>query len=190
MAKAGYNHEKPSGLGKLIPKASRKEGQKTFKAKGVGATSSKARVGYTPPTPIRIPIQKTSVLLISTNGKEEEQSSKPSKKPSVFDRIGQPTPYISVFDRLGMQEDDNFVNGTRSSILTRLSHSTFSQNGTRSSTFTRLSYATSSQLSKDEKLRQKQSKMLNFFHRDVDDTPRHGSRFKRGSKLHSISHEA
>ena len=35
---------------------------------------------------------------------------------------------------------------------------------------TRLSYATSSQLSKDEKLRQKQSKMSNFFHRDVDDT--------------------
>ena len=36
MAKAGYNHEKPSGLGKLIPEASRKEGQKTLKAKGVG----------------------------------------------------------------------------------------------------------------------------------------------------------
>ena len=36
MAKAGYNHEKPNGLGKLIPEASRKEGQKTLKAKGVG----------------------------------------------------------------------------------------------------------------------------------------------------------
>ena len=190
MAKAGYNHEKPSGLGKLIPEASGKEGQKTLKAKGVKATSSKAGVGYTPPTPIRIPIRKASVLMISTNDKEEEQSSKPSKNPSVFYHIGQPIPHISVFDRLGMQEDNNFVNGTRSSVLTRLSHSTFSQNGTRSSTFTRLSYATSSQLSKDEKLRQKQSKMLNFFHRDVDDTPRHGSRFKRGSKLHSISHEA
>ena len=43
MAKAGYNHEKPSGLGKFIPEASRKEGQKTLKAKGVRATSSKAR---------------------------------------------------------------------------------------------------------------------------------------------------
>nr|POF15770.1 hypothetical protein CFP56_17977 [Quercus suber] len=56
MAKAGYNHEKPSGLGKLIPEASGKEGQKTLKDKGVRATSSKAGVGYTPPTPIRIPI--------------------------------------------------------------------------------------------------------------------------------------
>ena len=54
MAKAGYNHEKPSGLGKFIPEASRKEGQKTLKAKGVGATSSKAGIGYTPPTPIHI----------------------------------------------------------------------------------------------------------------------------------------
>nr|POE61602.1 hypothetical protein CFP56_56646 [Quercus suber] len=151
MAKAGYNHGKPSGLGKLIPEASGKEGQKTLKAKGVGATSSKARVGYTPPTPVRIPIQKASVLMISIDDKEEEQPSKPSKKLSVFDRIGQPTPYILVFDRLGTQEDDKFVNGIRSSVLTRLNCSTFSQNGTRSFTFTRLSYATSSQLSKDEK---------------------------------------
>ena len=141
-----------------------------MKAKGVRATSSKVGVGYTPPTPIRILIRKASVLMTSTNDKEEEQSSKPSKKPSVFDRIGQPTPHISIFDRLGTQEDDNFVNGTRSSVLTRLSHSTFSQNGTRSSTLTRLSYATSSQLSKDEKLRKNQSKMSNFFHRDVYDT--------------------
>ena len=62
MAKVSYNHEKPSGLGKLIPEASRKERQKTLKAKGVGATSSKAGVRYTPPTPIRIPIRKASVL--------------------------------------------------------------------------------------------------------------------------------
>ena len=141
-----------------------------MKAKGVRATSSKAGVGYIPLTPIRIPIRKASVLMISTDDKEEEQSSKPSKKPSVFYRINQPTPHISVFDRLGKQEDDNFVNGTRSSVLTRLSCSTFSQNGTRSFALTRLSYAISSQLSKDEKLRQKQSKMSNFFHRDVDDT--------------------
>ena len=108
--------------------------------------------------------------MISTDNKEEEQPSKPSKKLSIFYRINRPTPYISVFDKLGTQEDDNFVNGTRSSVLTRLSHSTSSQNGTRSSALTRHSYATSSQLSKDEKLRQKQSKMSNFFHRDVDDT--------------------
>nr|POE98007.1 hypothetical protein CFP56_42491 [Quercus suber] len=122
MAKAGYNHGKPSGLGKLIPEASGKEGQKTLKAKGVGATSSKARVGYTPPTPVRIPIQKASVLMISIDDKEEEQPSKPSKKLSVFDRIGQPTPYILVFDRdvddtLLMDQDSNKV---RSPIPSRM----------------------------------------------------------------------
>ena len=109
MAKAGYNHERPSGLGKLFPEASGKERQKTLKAKGVEVPSSKAGIGYTPPTPIRIPIRKTSVLMISTDDKEEEQPSKPSKKLSVFDRIDRPTPHILVFDRLGTQEDDNFV---------------------------------------------------------------------------------
>ena len=152
MAKVGYNHEKLSGLGKLIPEASRKEGQKTSKAKDVGKTSSKAGIGYTPPTPIHIPIRKASVLVILANDKEEEKSSKLSKKPSVFYLIGQPTPHISVFDRLGTKEDDNIVNGTQSSALTRLS------------------YTTSSQLSKDEKLRQKQNKMSNFLHRYVDNT--------------------
>ena len=144
MAKAVYNHERPSGLGKLILEAFGKERQKTLKAKGVGEPSSKAGVGYTPPTPIRIPIRKASVLMISRDDKEEEQPSKPSKKLSVFYHIGQPTPHISVFDRLRTQEDDNFVNGTRSSVLTRLGRSTSSQNGTRSSALTRLSYATSS----------------------------------------------
>nr|POF15771.1 hypothetical protein CFP56_17978 [Quercus suber] len=108
--------------------------------------------------------------MISTDDKEEEPPSKPSKKLSVFYRIGQPIPYILVFDRLGTQEDDNFVTCTRSSVLARLSHSASPQNGTRSFALTRLSYATSSQLSKDEKLRRQQNKTSNFFHRDVDDT--------------------
>ena len=56
MAKVGYNHKKISGLGKLIPKASRKEEHKVSKAKGFGVTSSKVGIGYTPPTPIHIPI--------------------------------------------------------------------------------------------------------------------------------------
>ena len=56
MAKAGYDHEKPSSLGKLIPEASRKEEHKVPKAKGFNVTSSKAGIGYTPPTPIHIPI--------------------------------------------------------------------------------------------------------------------------------------
>ena len=108
--------------------------------------------------------------MISTDDKEEEQPSKPLKKLSIFYRIDQPTPHISVFGRLGTQEDDNFVDGTRSFVLTRLSRSTSSQNGTRSFALTRLSYATSSQLLKDEKLRQEQNRMSNFFHKDVGNT--------------------
>ena len=56
MAKVGYNHEKTNGLGKLIPEASRTEEHKVSKAKGFGVTSSKVGIGYTPPTPIHIPI--------------------------------------------------------------------------------------------------------------------------------------
>nr|POE93932.1 hypothetical protein CFP56_51251 [Quercus suber] len=56
MAKAGYNHEKPSGLGKLIPESSGKEEHKVSKAKGFSVTSSKAGIGYAPPTPVHIPI--------------------------------------------------------------------------------------------------------------------------------------
>ena len=87
MAKASYNHEKPGGLGKLISKASGKEEHKVPKAKGFGVTSFKARIGYTPPTPVHSPIQKASVSVILANY-EEEQSSNLSKKSFVFDRMG------------------------------------------------------------------------------------------------------
>ena len=101
MAKAGYDHEKPSSLGKLIPEASGKEEHKVSKAKGFSVTSSKARIGYTQPTPVHIPIRKASVSVISANYEEEEQSSNLSKKSSIFYHIGRPTSHISVFDRLG-----------------------------------------------------------------------------------------
>ena len=56
MAKAGYDHEKPSGLGMLIAKVSVKEEHMVLKAKGFGVTSSKVGIRYTPPTPVYIPI--------------------------------------------------------------------------------------------------------------------------------------
>ena len=56
MTKVGYDHEKLSGLGKLIPKAFGKEEHKVSKAKGFSVTSSKVGIGYTPPTPVHIPI--------------------------------------------------------------------------------------------------------------------------------------
>ena len=77
-----------------------------LKAKGYG---SKVGIGHTPPTHVHSPIQNTSVLVITVNVEEEEKSSKLLRKPSVFDRIGQPTSQISVFDRLGTHEDNNFV---------------------------------------------------------------------------------
>nr|POE66270.1 hypothetical protein CFP56_59070 [Quercus suber] len=106
MAKAGYNHGKPSGLGKLIPEASGKEEHKVLKAKDFSVTSSKDGIGYTPPTPVHIPIRKASVSVISANYEKEEQSSNLSKKSLVFYRIRRPTSHISVFDRLGTQEDN------------------------------------------------------------------------------------
>ena len=109
MAKASYDHEKPSGLGKLIPEASGKEEHKVSKAKGFNVTSSKDGIGYTPPTPVHIPIQKASVSVLSTNYEEEEQSSNLSKKLSVFYCIGRPTSHISIFDRLGIEEDNSIV---------------------------------------------------------------------------------
>ena len=71
MAKAGYDHEKMSGLGKLILEASRKEEHEVLK----GVTSSKVGIGYILLTPVHIPIRKASVSVISTNYEEEEQSS-------------------------------------------------------------------------------------------------------------------
>ena len=80
MAKAGYDHEKPSGLGKLIPEASGKEEHKVSKAKGFNVTRFKDGIGYTTPTPVYIPIRKASVSIISANYEEEEQSSNLTKK--------------------------------------------------------------------------------------------------------------
>ena len=150
MAKAGYDHEKPNGLGKLIPEASGKREHQVSKAKDFGVTNSKVEIGYTPSSPVHFPIRNANVSVISTDYEEEEQSSNLSKKSSVFYRIGRPTSHISVFDKLGTQED-NFVVGTQGSIFTRLSHSTPSHVDTQGSVFTRLSHASPSQLSKDLK---------------------------------------
>ena len=122
-AKAGYDHEKLNGLGKLIPKAFGKREQQLSKAKGFGVTSSKVGIGYTPSSPVHLPIRKASVSVISTNYEEEEQSSNLSKSSSIFKCIGRPTSHISVLDRLGTQENNSVV-GTQGSIFLRLGHST------------------------------------------------------------------
>jgi hypothetical protein len=122
MAKAGYNHNEPNGLGRLIPEASGEKDhdltktQKMLKAQGYGVAKSKARIGYTPSTPIHIPIRKTNVLVITTCAEEEEQFLKPSKKGSVFNCLGRPTSQFLVFDRLGPQESHNLVANTRNLV--------------------------------------------------------------------------
>ena len=88
MAKVGYDHKKPSSLGKLIPEAFGKEEYNVSKAKGFNVTSSKAGIGYTPLSPLHFPIRKANVSVISANYEEEEQTSNLSKSSSVFDRIG------------------------------------------------------------------------------------------------------
>ena len=138
------------------------------KAKGFNVTSSKVGIGYTPPTPVHIPIRKASVSVISANYEEEEQSSNLSKKSFVFDRIGRPTSHISVFDRLGTQEDNSVVD-TQGSIFTRLSHSTPSQIGTRGSVLTRLSHLIPSRLSKDLKAKREHER-TNLLPRGANDT--------------------
>ena len=72
MAKAGYDHEKPSSLGNLIPEASGKEEYKVSKAKGFNVTSSKVGIGYRPLSPVHFPIRKANVSVISANYEEEE----------------------------------------------------------------------------------------------------------------------
>ena len=80
MAKAGYDHEKSNGLGKLILEAFGKREHQVLKAKGFSVTNSKAGIGYTPSSLVHIPI--------SVNFEEEEQPSNLSKSSFVFDRIG------------------------------------------------------------------------------------------------------
>ena len=98
-----------------------------LKAQGYGIAKSKAGVGYTPSTPIHIPIRKTNVLVITTGVEEEEQFLNPSKKAFVFDLLSQPTSQVSVFDRLGPQESHNLVVDTRNPVHMRLSNSTTPQ---------------------------------------------------------------
>ena len=130
MAKAGYNHKEPNGLGRLIPEAPGEKDrdltkiQKMLKAQGYGVVKSKAGIGYTPSTPIHIPIRKANVLVITIGVEEEEQFLRPSKKVSVFDCLSRPTSQVSVFDRLGPQESRNLVTDTRNPVHMRLSNST------------------------------------------------------------------
>ncbi|XP_075109051.1 uncharacterized protein LOC142180854 [Nicotiana tabacum] len=95
FAKAGYDPNKPSKLGKLLPEATRKAN--TMKDNEHVVKQSREGLGYKQPPPVRISIRRASINYITT----EDEPADPNKRPSVFDRLGEPTTRTSVFERLG-----------------------------------------------------------------------------------------
>ncbi|XP_070004334.1 uncharacterized protein [Nicotiana sylvestris] len=95
FAKAGYDPNEPSKLGKLPPESTRKA--KTMKDNEHVVKQSREGLGYKQPPPIRISIRRASINYITT----EDEPADPNKRPSVFDLLGEPTTRTSVFERLG-----------------------------------------------------------------------------------------
>ncbi|XP_031127546.1 uncharacterized protein LOC116029639 [Ipomoea triloba] len=112
LAKAGYNPNEPRKLGKLIPEAGGKgkaNQQEPHERKGLG---------YVPPKPVRIFINRAASNCISTDESEYDPQLDPAKgkKKSVFKRMGKVESQRSVFDRLG----SNPKTSKRKSIHDRL----------------------------------------------------------------------
>ncbi|XP_070008667.1 uncharacterized protein [Nicotiana sylvestris] len=95
FAKAGYDPNEPSKLGKLPPEATRKAN--TMKDNEHVVKQSREGLGYKQPLLVRISIRRASINYITT----EDEPAGPNKRPSVFDRLGEPTTRISVFERFG-----------------------------------------------------------------------------------------
>ncbi|XP_031099703.1 uncharacterized protein LOC116003902 [Ipomoea triloba] len=97
LAKVGYNPNKPRKLGTLIPEAS-----------GKGKTNqqephARKGLGYVPPKPVRIFINRAASNSISTDESEYDPqlTAANGKKKSVFKRMGKRESQRLVFDRLG-----------------------------------------------------------------------------------------
>ncbi|XP_075092300.1 uncharacterized protein LOC142172552 [Nicotiana tabacum] len=95
FAKAGYDPNEPSKLGKLPPEATRKANM--MKDNEHAVKQSREGLGYKQPPPVRISIRRVSINYITT----EDEPVDPNKRPFVFDRLGEPTTRTSVFERLG-----------------------------------------------------------------------------------------
>uniref|UniRef100_M1DUT0 Uncharacterized protein n=1 Tax=Solanum tuberosum TaxID=4113 RepID=M1DUT0_SOLTU len=89
FAKAGYNPNEPSMLGKL-PSV-----DKTRQAR--------EGLGYNQPPPVRISIRRASNNHITF----EDDVTAPNINPSVFYRLGESTARTSVFERLGLLKKRN-----------------------------------------------------------------------------------
>ncbi|XP_070029104.1 uncharacterized protein [Nicotiana sylvestris] len=84
FAKAGYDPNDPSKLGKLPPEATRKAS--TMKDKEHMVKQLREGLSYKQPPPIRISIRRASINYITM----EDEPVDPNKRPSVFDRLGEP----------------------------------------------------------------------------------------------------
>ncbi|XP_015170846.1 uncharacterized protein [Solanum tuberosum] len=83
FAKAGYNPNEPSALGKL-PSVDK-------------TRQTREGIGYNQPPPVRISIRRASNNHITF----EDDVTAPNRKLFVFDRLGESTTRTSVFKRLG-----------------------------------------------------------------------------------------
>ncbi|KAH0685749.1 hypothetical protein KY285_019065 [Solanum tuberosum] len=91
LAKAGFDPNKPSKLGKLPSEHAMRQ--------------QREGLGYKQPPPIRISIKRVSNNYITV----EDESTNSNKRPSIFDRLGSSTKRISVFERLGPLRKKNKV---------------------------------------------------------------------------------
>ncbi|XP_074313449.1 uncharacterized protein LOC141648620 [Silene latifolia] len=111
LAKAGYDFENPTPLGKIIsvePYGLNETQKKLFKEEG-SFSASKVGLGYESPSPIKIGAQRKldalSSQCITPEEMTEDESTNETTSPtlSVFDQIRPPATRValSVFDRLG-----------------------------------------------------------------------------------------
>ena len=100
LAKAEYSPQESTALRKLSFEAIGKNvhglnsTQNILKQKDYAVQNSYTGLGYTPSTPVRIVIKKSSNHYIIV----EENASPTPTKPSIFDRLGKPKSRTSVFD--------------------------------------------------------------------------------------------
>ncbi|XP_070019346.1 uncharacterized protein [Nicotiana sylvestris] len=99
FAKAGYNPNELSKLGKLPSEAATRQ--------------PREGLGYKQPSPVRISIRRTSRNYITV-----ENDYAASNRPSVFDRLGKSTVSTSVFERLGPLKKGNKFQRNFQSIRT------------------------------------------------------------------------
>nr|XP_016466442.1 PREDICTED: uncharacterized protein LOC107789180 [Nicotiana tabacum] len=107
FAKAGYDPNEPSKLGKLPFEATRKENM--MKDKAHVMKQSREGLGYKQPLPVRISIRRASIDYITM----EDEPADINKRPSILDRLGEPTTRTSVFEREGLKVKTHTVVHTR-----------------------------------------------------------------------------